>query len=428
MKPRTKNQKEVDKLIHLTGCPSLEQEKWGNKAAFDSVAFSTTRTRWCSECGTVHLVADVPEKKGYVVCPHCGMKLKIVKSSCRKNSETAYYGTLSTVKDWQVLRLFLVFKTMRKNESAVFCQFEVGQRWMKPGAANIIYERPLRGIGCWYGSHPFDLSRGLILKDEPRVRIGDIPIYTKKSILKEYKKRGVTGNFHSLSPIDVFTNVGNDSKAETLWKAGEYDMFRQFYCQVTNDIEKYWPSIKICLRNKYKVKDVSSWIDYLDALKSLGLDLRNAHYVCPENFAEAHERIIDRKAKKELAKEMNALSEKNVKYQSRIMKFRDMNITDGKICLVVLPSISEFKKEGDYLHHCVYKMKYYDKKSSLIMSARIDGQRIETIEVSLKDYSVLQCHGNHNQPSEYHDEIMRLVNGNMQVIKKFNSGKVRARA
>ena len=167
MKPRTKNQKEIDKLIHLTDWPSIEQEKWGNKAAFDSVAFSTTRTRWCSECGTVHLVADVQEKKGYVVCPHCGTKLKVVKSNCRKDSSTEYYGTLSTVKDWQVLRLFLVFKTMRKNESAVFCHYEVGQRWMKPGASKITYERPLRGIGCWYGSHPFDLSRGLTLKDEP---------------------------------------------------------------------------------------------------------------------------------------------------------------------------------------------------------------------------------------------------------------------
>jgi len=430
MKPRTKNQREVDKLVHLIGLPSQNQTKWVNKAVFEKKAYSTTKRRWCSECGQFHLVADVPEKKGYVTCPNCGAKLKVIMSKAWRHTDCEYYGALTTTHGWTIYRLFLGLKQMVKNKPATYDYFEVQDRWLKPGCTQVIYERRLAGLGCHYRVHPYDLGSGLILKEESRVSIGILPIYPLSRIDASYAKYGISMDFHDEVPIDVLTEVTNNSQAETLWKAGMYNVFHKFFCTGSygHKVDAYWDSLKICFRNQYKIADVDSWIDYIDALKAIGLDTRNSFYVCPKDFAQAHERIIDRKARKEMRMEMSALSDKNIKYKERISRFKNMRITDGTIALIVLPDIKEFKKEGDYLHHCVYKMKYYDKKSSLIMSARIDGQRIEIIEVSLKDYCVLQCHGNHNQPSEYHDEIMSLVKGNMQVIKKFNNGKVSSRA
>ena len=49
----------------------------------------------------------------------------------------------------------------------------------------------------------------------------------------------------------------------------------------------------------------------------------------------------------------------------------------------VLESVQEYLEEGKALHHCVFTNEYYLKEQSLILSARIDGKRIETIEVSL---------------------------------------------
>ena len=42
------------------------------------------------------------------------------------------------------------------------------------------------------------------------------------------------------------------------------------------------------------------------------------------------------------------------------------------------------------MHHCVFTNEYYLKADSLILSATIDGKRIETIEVSLKRMEVVQ--------------------------------------
>ena len=47
--------------------------------------------------------------------------------------------------------------------------------------------------------------------------------------------------------------------------------------------------------------------------------------------------------------------------------------------------------EGKAMHHCVGG--YHRRKDSLILSATIDGKRIETIEVSLTTLKVVQSRG-----------------------------------
>ncbi|WP_373834901.1 PcfJ domain-containing protein, partial [Bacteroides heparinolyticus] len=54
---------------------------------------------------------------------------------------------------------------------------------------------------------------------------------------------------------------------------------------------------------------------------------------------------------------------------------------------------------------------------SLILSARIGGKRIETIEVSLETMQVIQCRGLCNKNTEYHDRIVDLVHRNIKQIQ-----------
>ena len=70
------------------------------------------------------------------------------------------------------------------------------------------------------------------------------------------------------------------------------------------------------------------------------------------------------------------------------------------------------------MRHCVWSNSYYLKKHSLILSATIDGVRIETIEVSLKTFKVVQSRGVCNTNTEYHDRIIALVDSNMNLIRK----------
>ena len=54
----------------------------------------------------------------------------------------------------------------------------------------------------------------------------------------------------------------------------------------------------------------------------------------------------------------------------------------------------------------------------MILSATIEGKRIETIEVSLKTLKVVQSRGVYNKNTEYHEQIINLVNQNMGMIQK----------
>ena len=61
------------------------------------------------------------------------------------------------------------------------------------------------------------------------------------------------------------------------------------------------------------------------------------------------------------------------------------------------------------MHHCVFTNEYYLKADSLILSATIDGKRIETIEVSLKRMEVVQGRGVCNKNTPYHGQILKLM-------------------
>jgi hypothetical protein len=67
--------------------------------------------------------------------------------------------------------------------------------------------------------------------------------------------------------------------------------------------------------------------------------------------------------------------------------------------------------------------KYYNKPYSLILSARINDERVETIEVDLTSYKVLQCYGKHDHFTMHHQRILDLVNSQMDTIKAYNRNR-----
>ena len=70
------------------------------------------------------------------------------------------------------------------------------------------------------------------------------------------------------------------------------------------------------------------------------------------------------------------------------------------------------------MHHCVYTNEYYKLSDSLILSARIGEKRIETIEVSLKTFEIVQSRGVCNKNTEYHNSTIGLVKQNIGLIRK----------
>ena len=82
-------------------------------------------------------------------------------------------------------------------------------------------------------------------------------------------------------------------------------------------------------------------------------------------------------------------------YRKNKQKFFGLEITDGRIVIRPVQSVKEMQEEGDEMHHCVATNGYYKRLDSLILSAKDkDGNRLETIEVSLKTMMVVlsdQC-------------------------------------
>ena len=99
-------------------------------------------------------------------------------------------------------------------------------------------------------------------------------------------------------------------------------------------------------------------------------------------------------------------------------KFFGLSFTDGLIVVSVLESVDEYYKEGNALHHCVGQSEYYLKPKSLVLSARIDNNRIETVELSLETFKVLQSRGLCNQDTEFHERIINLVQKNVRKIRQ----------
>lgn len=78
------------------------------------------------------------------------------------------------------------------------------------------------------------------------------------------------------------------------------------------------------------------------------------------------------------------------------------------------------RKEGEEMHHCVYRMKY-DKKNSLILSVRDrtrKKKRIATVEVGLDKFVILQCRGFNNSTPPLYEKICEAVRGSMDAIRR----------
>ena len=254
-------------------------------------------------------------------------------------------------------------------------------------------------------------------------------IYPRMKVIPEIKRNGFKDEFHNINPSLLFKEILTDSRCETLLKTGYGDLLKYILQNDKRGFDRYWQSIKICIRNGYRIEDPSMWWDMMMTLDYLDKDLHNPKYVCPADLKAEHDRWIRKKEEREGKERLNRIRERylaNLKQQKKDDKayrkakkrFFGIAITDGEISIHVLKKVKDFYEMGAKLNHCVGTNHYYNKKKSLILSAEIDNKPIETIEVSLESLEIMQCRGKHNQNTTYHDRIVNLMKANMSQIAK----------
>lgn len=432
MKPVTKLQKEVTALSAKLHKITKAQETYAFEHCFpNNKGYFKKHTVWCTECGhqwETDETSLILQSCG-IKCPHCGKMLNVSYSQKKKEEYKEYYNIITRCHGYNVIRNFLVTRYNSLGHAPCLDIYECVQNWISPDGKMTIMARNT-STNCYYNdvwitSSPLSVKtkhtnyNGYDLSEKYNIYANTI--YPRMSVTPILKRNGFQGHFRGISPVSLFTLLLTNSKAETLFKAQQYAIV-DFIDNYGMD-DKLFNVAKICMRNKYIVSDAKMWEDYIGLLEYFHKDIHNAKYVCPENLKVEHDRLMDKKAKIENAEreraEIAKMKAERENYIKHMSKFFGLLITDDNLVIRPLQSVDEFYEEGQKMHHCVYQCEYFKKYDSLILSARDkEGNRIETVEVSIKKLKIVQSRGHCNQSTPYHDEIIRLVNKNICLIKK----------
>ena len=418
MKPRNKFENAVlAESRHLRPI-TKQQSKWAFRECIDHFAYRLPKGRTtCMDCGHSWVMDKHRET---CTCPHCRAKLQVKETYERKLQQKQYFTILTTCGEFQVLRMFLLIVGMEKGYKAQTSIIEIGQYWwnMQGRKAVVAIQRVL---GHYVDTFSYYSPMAIRNDNEAYQHIAYSPIYLKFKVTDILRRNGFKDNFYGIVPTQLIPALLTDSRVETLLKAGRTDHLRYFLGN-RRTFEELWQSYKIAVRNGYEIADISLWNDYVDTLRRLGKDIHNPKYLCPTDLKGEHDRRHDEllrvREREEIEQKQQKAIEEEKRFKKLKSKFFGICFTDGTIQVHVLESVQEHLEEGVSMHHCVFSNAYYLKEDSLILSATIEGKRIETIEVSLRTLEVVQSRGVCNKNTEYHKQIVNLVNANRGLISR----------
>ena len=337
-----------------------------------------------------------------------------------KGKGLCYFLVMERCKEFQVIRYY--YKTSRS-------LFECMQIWLNEETKVVLAKNRFMGVDNWVR------DSGLTIKDwfSPYYRYSYLGGVERlgwsgciiRSLLPTLKKRGIKNSTHNIHPYKLCCSILANKRLETLFKLKQYLLVRHFGQEYYHLTDEVWQSIRVALRHGYhwdNPQEVKDWCDMINDLSYLELDTRNPHYICPANLEEAHQRFINLRHRKTLidqwANEIKEADAYEPYFKATREQFFDMVLTDGEIVIKAIQSAKGIKEEGKAMHHCVGG--YFNAPNSLILSATINGKRVETIEVNLKTYELIQSRGLQNASTKYHNRIVELVEKNLDIIRVLN--------
>jgi len=426
MKPQNKFQSQVVEASKSLPKLTQEQIQWGYENGIDHIGHRTEKgVMTCTKCGHSWQGA------GYLVsiltdcnCPNCKTKLN-VETTKKRIFESRYYMTVTSAhKGYQILRTVMLVCLAKVGETAKYSHSEVMQRWIDKSGKHCTFAKLRQTMGncyidAWINNSDLELRsenthNKFCINVYDSIQTG--VVYPRMKLIPELKRIGYKKGFYGQKPLELFRLLLTDCKAETLMKTGYTNLMKRIMNSGWKNIDSYWPSIRIAIRNGYKIKDATMWCDYIDFLRFFGKDLHNAKYVCPADLKAEHDRYMTKKAKADAQIAIEKQIQKEIDFRAIKAKFFGLIFSDGILSVRVLESVQEIIAEGKAMHHCVGG--YATKEDSLILSATINGKRIETIEVSISKLKVIQCRGVCNKNTKHHSKIISLVENNMPLIEQ----------
>lgn len=423
MKPRTKIEIKVSELSNKTSLITNEVKEWAFKECLDHKAYATKNRVLCLDCGEVFSPKLVFRKKSK--CPNCNTNVEVKNSRNTTDKQISYFAIAEIIEDFQVIRNFQLIAIYKKGVPVSYFLHEILQYWVN----SIGYDMKYQTFGLMHNTQGNCDSWGGKMETRKEnnyyQRKYDVYVdnYYPKSVFKqEYLKYGINSNLKGLSFLEAIRIIPGNSNLETLLKAKQYNLIQK---SINSQINYYWNSIKICLRNKYFVKDASMYFDYLELLRYFKKDLRSPKYVCPKKLLKEHDILVKKKQiiqkKQKIENIKNQISESQKEYIKEKRKFFELEFKKGSLTISPIKEVRDFMDEGEELKHCVFTNEYYNKKDSLILTAKVNNKRVETVEICLSQMKIIQSRGEGNKNTKYNDKIIELVKSNLHRISQIVS-------
>jgi len=158
-----------------------------------------------------------------------------------------------------------------------------------------------------------------------------------------------------------------------------------------------------------QASDIDTYYDYISTAKRIGMSISDRGVLFPRNLVESHDSVLEIEDKKS-----NEETNKGLKKVFSILKSFIENT--GEFQLVIPRSQRDLVKWGNELHCCVGKMDYgkrMAKGNTIILGVFLNNKIVECCEIGIsydKNIKLLQCRGDHNLDSPYHNEATALAN------------------
>ena len=425
MIPKTHIEKQLTALSSSLAPIRPEVFTWAEQNIFLKWGVLSRSKFYCLQCTHVWKPSCASACTKFTCCPACEGKLKMMPFNQVHFKEMEYFGVVDSCAGFQVVRMIISHKHMKKNFTPTYFHKEVMQHWINPKgevrtlalSTNVFSST----LDAWKFYSPLEIKPKDFSRNA-KYFINPYKVYPQMKVLPILKRNGFKSSVYDIAPHLLFSSLLSDPIAETLLKSRQLNLLQYYLGVSRQNIRRNWQAVKTAIRNGYKISDVSIWEDYLELLRYFKKDLSCAIYVCPENLSEAHDRLGQKKRellrKKKLQDLRLEIEKAQKKYASDKKRFFGLVFTQKELSISVLENVKDFLQEGDDLRHCVFTNEYYQKKDSLILSAKIAEQSVETIEVSLSRMEIIQCRGLKNKPSRHHKQIISLLSKNLYQIKE----------
>lgn len=418
MKPRNKKQQHIVELSGRLRSLTNPQMTWALSNTINHYGYRLKSGMCtCMKCGHEWL----ENRNGMCLCPDCGQLIEIKDTKERVLRDKSYFNVITTMGEYQVVRMFLMMVEMRKGMKASPAYLEVGSYWIDPkGHATVIGLQ--RTLGHYIDSFAFGSPLEIRRDNEAFQRISDEWVYPRIKVTDTIKRNGFKGSCHHIHPVTLFQELLTNPKAETLMKANEIELLHYLCIRPAYkaDINTYWSTVKIANRNGYKVKDAQMWIDYIKMLERCGKDIQSPKYICPANLKEAHdeyaEKVNRQRRKEKREKDRQQAIEDKCRFEELKSRYFGLAMTDGEIEIHSIDSVDDYYEIGERNHICCGSAKYFLKEGTLTLTAYIGKKQIATIEISLDDFHIIQCRAFANGICEYTEQIAGIINANKKMI------------